>query len=632
MIPSIPSRVSAAVVRAGNAVGDELFPILVWLTVFGVTRLAPSLILRLSIAVPQSMDFPRLLQCRRRPSAESHLTADELSARLADLINAAPFGPLSGGGAGGAAALLPDQSAWVRTWRHLSEGLFAICTYPRRLLTYVLFQHSQRPALQSSDAAQRCRPVVVRMLLRLVTSFTATWVHASGHMLYDTVITYLSTRIGSWGGGGATGFVLGNGGPGQNPSSTRLSSGWRDLLVAAGVSTSVNFLLQTFWLEAMTSVGELRSLGRRAASSNSPNAARDDPANSFTHVVLSTLSRLGSKDTLYRLGRMALQPQATLTSAFASPPAQPSSTVIPTAAAPAATPAPLARVYLCGGNAFVFALSGFRFSFYSDFQQLTTSAANVVTDALDLLLRQANQRAAAQRYRSVDAAGVSAGGAGQAWRPPASLQAAGLATSNDVVLSPASSMQLLPVYIVNFVVGAGAGLVWRERRVLIAACRQIPLVRSVLAVVLPLPPSPLKLPDALQELSPECNVLLIYFSGAVEVAAEDHAALIVKQDGTEERQHQQQRQQQQLHTAVRARIVVAQDLFCPIKRTLMSDPVQTADGFTYDRDGIEEWLRVHDTAPLTNLHLDNVAVCVNSTARRQIEELIAQFTAAMQTA
>lgn len=610
MSVSLQGLLGAALARAGNAVGDELFPILVWLTVFGATRLAPSLILRLSIAVPQTMDVPALLRWRRTSSA-SGLTADELSTRLADFINHTPSGTSRrvDGGGDAAAALLSNSPTWTRFSHRLWESVFSVFTYPQRLLTYLLFQHSQRPALQASDAAQRGRPVVVRLLLRLVTSFTATWVHASGNMLYDTLVTYLSTRLGSWSNVGA---------PGRS-GSARVSSGWRDVLMATCVSTSVNFFLQSFYLQALTSAGELRVRPSPAAMVSGSDV---DPTSSFSHVVLSTLARLGSKDTLYRLGRMALQPQQQASSPSLRAPATPPPPTVDSAGATAARPA---RVYLCGGNAFVFALSGFRLAFYGDYQQLTTSAANIVTDALDLILRQAHQRAAAQQCRRAD---VSLGA--QLWVPSAGLQAAGAATSHDVVLTPASSMQLLPIYVANFAVGAGAGLLWRERPLLLACARRVPGVRSLLAVLAPLPPPPLSLPDALQELSPECNVLLVYANGAVEVAGEERAAPIVKRDDPAPLTVASPAAAAGSvpSAAVPVRVVVAPDLFCPIKRTVMCDPVRTVDGFTYDRDAIEAWLRVHDTAPLTNLHLGSTTVAIDWATRTQIERVVAQYVSA----
>ena len=39
---------------------------------------------------------------------------------------------------------------------------------------------------------------------------------------------------------------------------------------------------------------------------------------------------------------------------------------------------------------------------------------------------------------------------------------------------------------------------------------------------------------------------------------------------------------------------------CPITSEMMSDPVSTSDGFTYEREAILEWLRSgNTTSPLT---------------------------------
>jgi hypothetical protein len=37
----------------------------------------------------------------------------------------------------------------------------------------------------------------------------------------------------------------------------------------------------------------------------------------------------------------------------------------------------------------------------------------------------------------------------------------------------------------------------------------------------------------------------------------------------------------------------------PITAEIMTDPVSTLDGFTYEREAITEWLRTKDTSPLT---------------------------------
>ena len=45
--------------------------------------------------------------------------------------------------------------------------------------------------------------------------------------------------------------------------------------------------------------------------------------------------------------------------------------------------------------------------------------------------------------------------------------------------------------------------------------------------------------------------------------------------------------------------------FCTITDELMQDPVCTADGHTYERAAIEEWLAGHDTSPTTGVQLPN---------------------------
>jgi len=44
---------------------------------------------------------------------------------------------------------------------------------------------------------------------------------------------------------------------------------------------------------------------------------------------------------------------------------------------------------------------------------------------------------------------------------------------------------------------------------------------------------------------------------------------------------------------------VPDDYVCPITAEIMTDPVSTLDGFTYERKAITEWLRTKDTSPLT---------------------------------
>ena len=59
---------------------------------------------------------------------------------------------------------------------------------------------------------------------------------------------------------------------------------------------------------------------------------------------------------------------------------------------------------------------------------------------------------------------------------------------------------------------------------------------------------------------------------------------------------------------------------CPITRELMRDPVFCADGHSYERSYIEEWLRTHKTSPLTNTRLAHKQLVPNHALRGIINE------------
>lgn len=72
-------------------------------------------------------------------------------------------------------------------------------------------------------------------------------------------------------------------------------------------------------------------------------------------------------------------------------------------------------------------------------------------------------------------------------------------------------------------------------------------------------------------------------------------------------------------------VPVPAECFCPITYTIMRDPVSTADGFTYERDAIVEWLRVHDTSPMTNLVLPNNKLRPNMEIREKVELVVKSY-------
>ena len=60
---------------------------------------------------------------------------------------------------------------------------------------------------------------------------------------------------------------------------------------------------------------------------------------------------------------------------------------------------------------------------------------------------------------------------------------------------------------------------------------------------------------------------------------------------------------------------VPDDYVCPITSEIMTDPVSTLDGFTYERAAITEWLRTKDTSPKTGATLESKALIPNHLVR-----------------
>ena len=51
-------------------------------------------------------------------------------------------------------------------------------------------------------------------------------------------------------------------------------------------------------------------------------------------------------------------------------------------------------------------------------------------------------------------------------------------------------------------------------------------------------------------------------------------------------------------------------------------PVVAADGQTYERKWIEEWLQSHDTSPVTNERLEHRVLVPNRSIRTQVREFL----------
>jgi len=62
------------------------------------------------------------------------------------------------------------------------------------------------------------------------------------------------------------------------------------------------------------------------------------------------------------------------------------------------------------------------------------------------------------------------------------------------------------------------------------------------------------------------------------------------------------------------------NLICPITKDIMDDPVQLANGQSYDRNAIAIWFIDHDTDPLTNERLENKELTTNYALKRIIDD------------
>ena len=63
---------------------------------------------------------------------------------------------------------------------------------------------------------------------------------------------------------------------------------------------------------------------------------------------------------------------------------------------------------------------------------------------------------------------------------------------------------------------------------------------------------------------------------------------------------------------------VPDEYICPITSEIMTDPVTTLDGFTYERAAITEWLRTKDTSPKTGATLESKKLIPNHLVRGMI--------------
>ncbi|KAF0694517.1 Aste57867_14599 [Aphanomyces stellatus] len=68
-------------------------------------------------------------------------------------------------------------------------------------------------------------------------------------------------------------------------------------------------------------------------------------------------------------------------------------------------------------------------------------------------------------------------------------------------------------------------------------------------------------------------------------------------------------------------VVQVDSFMCPITCDVMLDPVVAADGHSYERSAISQWLKHHNTSPITNVALASKALYANHTLKQVILEV-----------
>jgi hypothetical protein len=73
---------------------------------------------------------------------------------------------------------------------------------------------------------------------------------------------------------------------------------------------------------------------------------------------------------------------------------------------------------------------------------------------------------------------------------------------------------------------------------------------------------------------------------------------------------------------IKKRLEIPAEFRCSITGLIMVDPVSTSDGHVYERESIEEWLKDHNTSPLTGKNLEHKKLVPNLFARNTIQKYL----------
>jgi len=135
------------------------------------------------------------------------------------------------------------------------------------------------------------------------------------------------------------------------------------------------------------------------------------------------------------------------------------------------------------------------------------------------------------------------------------------------------------------------------------------------------------LPPAIRQLAP----------GIVKTIIDQQKSLENHSDETRQWQSLSRNEQVKVTNVVEQALQLQKDIppefLCPITLEVMKDPVMAADGFTYERKSIENWLRKDrlPLSPMTNKVLANKSLVPNQTLKSMIVQHLDRAAAASST-
>ncbi|CCW71213.1 unnamed protein product [Phytomonas sp. Hart1] len=268
---------------------------------------------------------------------------------------------------------------------------------------------------------------------------------------------------------------------------------------------------------------------------------------------------------------------------------------------------------VCGGETFSYALSGFRFIYRSDVAQLRGAVWGYWID----WLHNYSSDIRAPWWLSGFATDLLGSGD---FEETTSI-------SGTLFFTSTTSPDLHHMNTLAFVMGGGVA--WAAKLI-----PKLSIVNYFIGLFYELPPPPIVIPSELiDSVLTDLSVIRVYTAcpcSSSSISVNSHSA---DQINKKAKNNSSTNMTVPLgnHTASEdyVDISILPECICPITRNIMSDPVITVDGFTYDREAIEEWLHHRNSSPMTNLPLRDTTLVSNRQIYRKVQEVVAAYNDAI---